>query len=144
MDAGHQGWQQTLYLLHDQFWWPRMVTQMQNTISNCEQCIQHEGTNAKDPMQPITVTGPLELLNIYFTSSETTIELHQPQNVNILVFVTTLQNTSWCMWPPIKLQRPLLSFCGRDISLSLEHWPSSWVTEEPTLKAKSSESFVSL
>ena len=25
-DAGHQGQQQTLYLLHDQFWWPGMAT----------------------------------------------------------------------------------------------------------------------
>ena len=59
-------------------------------------------------------------------------------------FETTLQNTSWHMWPPIKLQRLFLRFCGKDISQSLEHWPSSWVTEEPTLKATSSESFAHL
>ena len=58
-------------------------------------------------------------------------------------FVTTLQNMSWHTWP-IKLQRPLLSFCGKDTSLSSEHWPGSWVTEVPTLKATSSDSFVSL
>ena len=48
-------------------------------------------------------------------------------------FVTTLQNMSWHMWPPIKLPKQLLSFCGKDISWTSEHWPCSWVTEEPTL-----------
>ena len=37
-----------------------------------------------------------------------------------------------------------LSFYGKDMSWSLEHWPTSWVTKEPTLKATSSESSVSL
>ena len=58
--------------------------------------------------------------------------------------VTTLWNMSWHMWPLIKLWKLLLCFCGKDTSWSLEHWPSSWVNEEPTLKATSSESFVSL
>ena len=35
-DAGHQGQQQTLYLLQDQFCWPCMAMQMQKVISNCE------------------------------------------------------------------------------------------------------------
>ena len=49
-DAGHHGQQQMLYLLQDQFWWPGMAMQMQKLISNCEQCIKHEGTCAKAPM----------------------------------------------------------------------------------------------
>ena len=59
-------------------------------------------------------------------------------------FVTILQNTSWHMWPLIKLQTLLLSFCGKVTSQFSEHWPSSWVTEGPALKATSSESFASL
>ena len=58
-------------------------------------------------------------------------------------FVATLWYMLWCMWPLIKLQKLLLSSCGKDISQSSEHRPSCWVTEEPTLKAKSSDSFVS-
>ena len=86
-DAGHQGQQQTLCLLHDQFWWPGMAAQMQKDISSCEQCIQHEGTDAKVPVWPIIVTSPLELLYIDFTSIETMMELDQPPNmVNVLVF----------------------------------------------------------
>ena len=144
-DTGHQGQQQTLYLLHDWFWWPRMATQMQKAISNCKQCIQHEGTHPKAPMWPIIITAPLELLHVDFTSTETTMELDQPQTWwTFWSFASTWWNTSWHMWPPVKLQKPLLSFCGKDISQFLEHQPSSWVTEEPTSKATSSESFVSL
>ena len=62
---------------------------------------------------------------------------------NFRSFVTTLQNTLWHMWSQVKLQKLLLWFCGKDISQSSKHWPSSWVTEEPTLKATSTESFVS-
>ena len=75
-----------------------MAAQMQEVISNCKQCIQHEGTDAQAPVQPIIFIAPLELIRIYFTSIETTIKLDQPPNVmNILVFATTLQNMSWCM-----------------------------------------------
>ena len=56
-------------------------------ISNCKQCIQHEGTHAKAPMQPIIATAPLELLHIDFTSIEMMKELDQPPNVvNVLIF----------------------------------------------------------
>ena len=64
-----------------------MAMQMQEAISNCEQCIQHEGTHAKVPMQPIIAPVPLELLHMDFTSIQMTMELHQPPNVlSILVF----------------------------------------------------------
>ena len=86
-DAGHQGQEQTLYLLHDQFWWPGMATQMQKAISNCKWCIQHEDSCAKAPKWSIIFTAPLELQHIEFTSIETTVELDQPPNmVNLLVF----------------------------------------------------------
>ena len=67
-----------------------------------------------------------------------------PKLVNCLVFVTILQNTLCCMWPPIILWKLLLSFCHKVTSQSLEHQPNSWGTKGPTLKATSSESFVSL
>ena len=54
-----------------------MATQMQKVISNCKQCIQHEGTQAKVPMQPIITSAPLELLHVDFTSIETTMDLDQ-------------------------------------------------------------------
>ena len=144
-NAGHQGQQQTLCLLHDQILWSRMATQMQKVISSCKQCLQHDGTHAKASVQPIIITASLELLYVDFTSIETMMELDQPPNVvNVLAFATTLWNTLWQMWLLIRLQKLLLSFCGKVISWSLDPQPSTWVTEESTLRATSSESSVSL
>ena len=86
-DAEHQAQQWTLCLLHDQFPWPGMATQMQKAINNCKWCIQHEGICSKVTMLPIIITAPLELLHVDFTSIETTMELDQlPNMVNLLVF----------------------------------------------------------
>ena len=71
-------------LLHDWFWWPGMAGQMQKVIISCKQCIQHEGSHVKAPVQPIIVTT---LLHVDFTSIEITLELDQPPNVvNLLIF----------------------------------------------------------
>ena len=60
---------------------------MQKAISGCERCIQHEGAQAKAPLQAILVTSPLELLHVDFTSIEMMMELDQPPHVvNVLVF----------------------------------------------------------
>ena len=117
---------------------------MQKVISNCKRCIQHGGTHAKAPMWSTIVTAPLELLHIDFNSIETMMELDQPPTVvNILVFCDNITKHVMTHVNPTKLQKLLLSFCDKAISQSSEHWLSSWVTEEPTLKATLSGSFVS-
>ena len=64
-----------------------MAIQMQKVISNCKQCIQHDGAQAKMSMQPIIATAPLELLHVDFRNIETTMELDQSSNVaSVLVF----------------------------------------------------------
>ena len=142
---GHQGQQQTMCLLHHQFWWPGMGVKMQKVTSCCEQCIQQEGNHAKAPMWPIIVTAALELLHIDLTRIETTMELDQPPNVvNLLVFCNHFTKHVMAYVTLTKLWKLLLSFCGKDISWSSEHWPSSRLTKEPPLKATSSESFASL
>ena len=144
-DAGHQCQQQTLCLLHDRLWWPGMAHQMQKTISNCEQCIQHEGTCAKAPVPPIIVSASLELLHVDLPVLRQWWSWINPHVWWVFwSFATTLWNMLWHTWPLTKLQKLLLSFCGKDISWSSEHQPSSWVNEEPTLKATSLENFVSL
>ena len=71
-------------------------------------------------------------------------ELDQTPNiVNVLVFCNTSWDMLWHMWPLIRLQKLLLSCFGKDTSQSLQCQPSSWVTEEPTLRAISSVSCVS-
>ena len=84
---------------------------MQKAISNCEQCIQHEGTCAKAPVQPIIVTAPLELLHIDFTSIETMMELDQPPNVvNLLVFCDHFTKHVMAYVTLIKLQKIVAKF----------------------------------
>ena len=58
-------------------------------------------------------------------------------------FATTSWDMLWHMWLLIRLQKLFLKVYGKDTSQSPEHQPSSWVTEEPTLKAASSVSCVS-
>ena len=83
-DHGHD---HTLSLLQECFWWPGMISQMQQSIKSCVHCLQHEGNLPKTPLHPIVATAPLDLLHIDFTSIETTIKLNQPPRVtNILVF----------------------------------------------------------
>ena len=50
-------------------------------------------------------------------------------------FVTTSQNTLWHMWFLIRWQKLLLNFCSKATSQSLEHQPSSWVTEGAILES---------
>ena len=86
-DVGHQGCDCTLSLLCECFWWPGMISQMQQSIKNCMCCLQHEGDLPKVPLHPIVATAPLDLLHIDFTSIEMTMELNQPPRVtNVLVF----------------------------------------------------------
>ena len=144
-DTGHQGQQWMQSLLQDWLLWPGLAMQMQKVISSCVRCIQHDGAQAKAPLQAILVISPSEFLHVDFTGIEMTMELDQPPNVlNVLLFcdhftryimayVTTDQTA----------KKMLLIFCGKDTPQSSEHWPSSWVTEEPTLKATSSASCVS-
>ena len=86
-EAGHQGHDHTLSLLRECFWWPGMISQMQQSIKNCICCLQHEGDFCKVPLHPIVATAQLGLLHIDFTSIEMTMELNQPPRVaNILLF----------------------------------------------------------
>ena len=86
-DAGHQGCQQTQFLLQDHFWWPGMVDQMQMMLQNGRRCIWHKGAQSKVPLHPIIVTAPLELLHIDYMSIGTMMELNKPPKVvNFLVF----------------------------------------------------------
>ena len=64
-----------------------MAKQMRQTIRACTCCLQYEGGLSKAPLWPIVATAPLDLLNVDFTSIETTLELNQsPRVANILVF----------------------------------------------------------
>ena len=64
-----------------------MAKQMRQVIKTCRCCFQYEGGTRKAPLCPIVASAPLDLINIDFTSFETTMELDQlPRVTNILVF----------------------------------------------------------
>ena len=81
LNAGHQGHNHTLSLLWEHFWWPGKVNQMQQSITSCVHCLQHEGNLPKVPLHPNMAPAPLDLLHIDFTSIEMTMELNQPPRV---------------------------------------------------------------
>ena len=63
-DAGHQGQQQTLCLLHDWFWWPGMAVQMQKAISNCKCNVSSmKASMLKPQCDPSLLIAPFELLH---------------------------------------------------------------------------------
>ena len=87
-----------------------MATQMQKEISNCKWCIQHEGTHAKAPMQPVIVIA-YESLHIDFTSIETMMELDQPPDmVNVLVFCDHFMKHVMAYMTPDKTAKPVAKF----------------------------------
>ena len=84
----------------------KLTRQMQKAISSCEQSIQHEGTHAKVPLQPIIVTAPLD-----FTSNEMTMELDQPPNmVNVLVFCDHFTKQSMAYVTPDQTPKTVAMF----------------------------------
>ena len=119
----------------------RIVKEASKVVSTT---VEWTSSYTKAQMFLIIITTPLELLHVDFTCIETMMKFDQPQNmVNILVFCGHFMKHVTSHVPPIKLPKLLLSFCGKDMSQSLKHEPSSRVTEGPILKATSSESLVS-
>ena len=73
-----QGYNHTLSLLQEHFWWPGMANQMQQAIKSCAHCLQHDGNLSKVPLHLIVATTPMDLLHADFTSIEMTLELNRP------------------------------------------------------------------
>ena len=66
--------------------WLVAGNQMWQSIKSCAQCLQHEGNLSKVSLHPIVATAPIDLLHVYFTSIEMTLELNRlPRVVNVLV-----------------------------------------------------------
>ena len=125
-DAGHQGHDHTLSLLHECFWWPGIAKQMRQTIRACTCCLQYEDGFPKTPLCPIVATAP-------WISCMLTLQALRPcwSQTNHLELPTswcsktTSQSMHWHMWPLIKLQKPLPNFYMEDTSLSLDPWSDS-------------------
>ena len=86
--ARHQGWDRTLSLMKECFWWPGMSQALLKAIANCGRCIQYEAKGQLPPMQPIICTEPMELVHIDYVGMEVTIATDKKPIVkNVLVVV---------------------------------------------------------
>ena len=85
-EAAHQGQRRSASLMQEQFWWPGMARDLRNRIRKCGRCHKFEAAPPIAPMQPLTCSGPGELLHVDFTSIEETVPLkEEPVIRNVLV-----------------------------------------------------------
>ena len=85
-EAAHQGQRRSASLMQERFWWPGMARDLRNCIRKCGRCRKFEAAPPIAPMQPLTCSGPGELLHVDFTSIEETIPLkEEPVIRNVLV-----------------------------------------------------------
>ena len=65
-DNGHLGMEQTLGLLQERFFWPKMAEDVQIHICTCERCLRFKQPQERAEMQPIQVSYLMELIHLDF------------------------------------------------------------------------------
>ena len=65
-DNGHLGVEQTLRLLQERFFWPKMAADVQTHICTCERCLRFKQPQERAEMQPIQVSHSMELIHLDF------------------------------------------------------------------------------
>lgn len=84
---GHMGIERTTDLVCQRFFWPKMATEVENTIKTCGHCIRRKAPMEKAaPLVNMQTTRPLELLCMDFL----TIELDSKTIQDILVLTDHL------------------------------------------------------
>ena len=63
-EAAHQGQRRSASLMQERFWWPGMARDLRNRIRKCGRCRKFEAAPPIAPMQPLTCSGPGELLHV--------------------------------------------------------------------------------
>jgi transposase InsO family protein len=63
-EAGHQGFERSLSLLRERFWWPGMRPQLRQTIDKCARCTRFKAGCHRDPLQTVWATYPLDLIHV--------------------------------------------------------------------------------
>lgn len=70
-DVGHQGRDRTLYLVQSRFYWPGMVTEVEEKVASCPSCILRKSKDRRSAsMVNIESSQPLELLCLDFLKLE--------------------------------------------------------------------------
>ena len=65
-DMGHMGMDQTLNLVQERFFWPRINESMRKNIRSCDQCMKFKQVLERAEMYPIETSYPLELIHMDF------------------------------------------------------------------------------
>ncbi|MCG8431693.1 MAG: hypothetical protein MJA29_11025, partial [Candidatus Omnitrophica bacterium] len=73
-DAGHQGTVRTQSLARERFWWPNMLTEIEDAVRKCDTCRAYNTKTAIAPLRPLTAYGPNELVHADFTNIEFTVD----------------------------------------------------------------------
>ena len=87
-DTGHQGQNRTYSLLREQFWWPKMRTQMMNNMLNCNKCKVFERKDPKTPLCNIMASEPMDLVHINLLGLETTMNTKVCPTVAKILVIT--------------------------------------------------------
>ena len=133
--AGHQGWDHTLSLIRERFWWPGKSKTLLTVISNCGCCKQFEAKGELPGMQPIICTEPMELVHIDYIGMEVTVAAKEkPVIKNVLVVV---DNFTWYVQAPTLREWNLCSCAGtRDVRNRLGHVPSrNWQSRTDVMQS---------
>ena len=71
-DIGHHGRDRTLDLVRERFYWPRMSSEVENYVKQCDRCLRRKApTNVRTPLVNIKTYQPLELVCMDYLSLET-------------------------------------------------------------------------
>ena len=85
---GYQGWDWTLSLLKERFWWPSMAKESALALKNCRQCLIFEADIQTPKLTPILATKPMDLVHIDFIKMEIPGDLRKkPKTKNVLIIV---------------------------------------------------------
>lgn len=61
-DCGHQGFDKTLALVQQRFFWPRMTVDIADWVENCGRCVRFKSKPDLAPLVGVHTTEPLELV----------------------------------------------------------------------------------
>ena len=99
--VGHLGQDRVLELLRDQFYWPRMYTDVASYINSCPRCLRRKSQPDQAPLPNIEANHLLELIHLDYLKIE-------PSKGNIEnVLVITDHFTRYAQAFPSKMQTAL-------------------------------------
>lgn len=76
-DVGHPGRDRTVSLIRDRFYWPNMLTHIDEWVRGCPRCLRRKTPVNRAPMVSITSRQPMELVCMDYLTLETSVGGYQ-------------------------------------------------------------------